>query len=497
MRPVQAGTDLTRRAFLARSAAAGAGLLGLVGLDAAWPAAAAARSAAAVGDVRRFVSRPDLVPPVLTAAHAARGAAPGYLFLAPSSGPGQRGTLIVDDRGDPVWFRPTVPATAMNFRAAVFRGRPVLTWWQGQTEHGLGRGTHVVLDETYREVARLPAGHGRPSDLHEFLLTPRGTALVTSWERVPMDLSRLGGLANGVVVGGIVQELELPSGRVLFEWRSLDHVPVDESQAGMTTRAAYDYFHVNSVELDHDGNLLVSARNTWTIYKLDRGSGEIVWRLGGKRSDFAMGPGTGFAWQHDARRHGGGEEYLLSLFDDGAAPQVQPQSKALVLALDLRRRRAAVRHVYRHRPRVLAHALGSVQVLPSGNVLVGWGTAPFVTEYARDGRVLLDLRLPPGGQNYRALRLPWAGRPLAAPDLAARRTASRHLLYASWNGATEAAAWRLEAGVVAGALEPAGTVPRRGFETRLVAPAGARYAAVAALDRRGRPLRRSQVVRLD
>jgi len=493
---VQAGTELTRLDFLARSAAVGLGALGLGAVDGTSALAAIERSSAAVGGVRRFVSRPDLVPPVLTAASRARGVADGYVFLAPSSGPGQRGALIVDDEGDPVWFRPSTPVTAMNFRAAAYRGRPVLTWWQGKTEHGLGDGTHVVLDESYREIARLPAGRGRPSDLHEFLVTDRGTALVTSWERETMNLSRLGGPSNGVVVGGVVQELELPSGRVLFEWRSFDHVPIDESHTGMTDRAAYDYFHVNSVELDHDGNLLVSARNTWTIYKLDRGSGRVMWRLGGKRSDFAMGPGTGFAWQHDARRHGGNGEYLLSLFDDGAAPVVQPQSKGLVLALDLRRKRATLRHAYRHRPRALAHALGSVQVLPNGNVLVGWGTEPYVTEYAHDGRVLLDLHLPPTGQNYRALRLPWRGRPAVPPALAARRTAGRHQLFASWNGATELAAWRLETGARAGSLADSGTVPRRGFETRFVAPAGAAYAAVVALDRHGRPLGRSKTVRL-
>src|SRR5581483_11702331 len=325
----------------------------------------------------------------------------------------------------------------------------------------------------------------------------RGTALVTAWEKSTADLTAVGGPANGPVIGGIVQELELPSGRVLFEWRSLDHVAIDESYTGVTDRAAYDYFHVNSVELDHDGNLIVSARNTWAIYKIDRGSGDVIWRLGGKRSDFAMGPGTRFAWQHDARRHGGSREYLVSLFDDGAAPQVQPQSKALVLALDLRRKRATVRNVYRHSPRVLAHALGSTQLLPNGNVLVGWGTARYITEYTRGGRALLDLRLPHGGQNYRALRLPWRGRPATQPTLAARRTSGRHLLYASWNGATDVRAWRLEVGDSAETLATAGVVPRHGFETRIVAPPAARYAAVVALDGHGRPLRGSRAIPLD
>ena len=441
-----------------------------------------------------FRSRPDLVPPVLTTVHHDVHASAGCLFLAPLSGPGQRGSLILDGSGEPLWFKPSKPVVALNFRAAVYRGKPVLTWWEGKTEHGLGEGTHVILDETYRQVARIPAGGGRPADLHEFLLTSRGTALVTAWERVPMDLSSVGGLPNGLVVGGVLQELELPSGRVLFEWRSLDHVTIDESHAAISTDTPYDYFHINSIELDADGNFLVSARNTWAIYKIDRGTGNIRWRLGGKKSDFAMGPGTGFAWQHDARHHGATDQ-LVSLFDDGAAPQVQPHSKALVLALDPKRMRATLHRKYIHDPPVLAHALGSTQLLPNGNVLVGWGTAPWLSEYTHDGRLVFDAHLPAGGQNYRVLKMPWHGRPTDRPAIAALRRHGRRLVYASWNGATEVHSWRLETGPTGASLPTVSATRRTGFETELAAPADARYAAVVALDAHGRPLGRSKTAK--
>ena len=437
----------------------------------------------AAGDVHHFVSRPDLVPPVLRVLEKRPGTSAGHLFLAPSSGPGRRGAMIADDRGDVIWFHDSNPVVAMNLRTGIYRGRPVLTWWEGKTEHGLGDGTHIVMDQHYREVLRLPSGHGRPSDLHEFVLTRRGTALVTAWESVPTNLSSYGGLANGEVVGGVVQELELPSGRVLFEWRSLDHVGLDETHQGITDRAPWDYFHVNSVELDHDGNYLVSARNTWAVYKVHAGTGEVMWRLGGKKSDFTMGPDTVFAWQHDARRHGG-SEYLLSLFDDGAAPAVQPWSKGLVLALDLKRMHASVHRKFVHRPRVLAHALGSVQVLPNRNVLVGWGTAPYITEYGRHGEVLFDAKLPDGGQNYRALRFPWKGTPHRAPDVVVRH----RVLSASWNGATEVAAWRLEA---AGTTS---THRRTGFETKIALPAGAKRVSITPVDRHGAPLHAAKTV---
>jgi hypothetical protein len=209
-----------------------------------------------------------------------------------------------------------------------------------------------------------------------------------------------------------------------------------------------------------------------------------------------MGPGTVFAWQHDARRHGG-SEYLLSLFDDGAGPPaVQPQSKAMILALDLKRMRATLHRKYTHYPNVLAHALGSVQVLPNSNVLVGWGTAPYITEYSPKGKVLFDAKLPPGGENYRVLRLPWTGRPADPPDVALVGTVARPRVYASWNGSTELRTWRLEAGARAASLEDAGRYDRDGFETEIVAPAGTRFARVTAIDGKGKPLHRSRTARL-
>lgn len=487
--------QLSRTEFVRRLAGGAAGLVALGALDdrVAWGRGSAKATVDAV-QFHRFVSRPDLRPQYLTVRQAAPGRAPGLLFVAPNSGPGDRGTLILDDAGDIVWFHPTKPRTAMNFRTALYKGKPVLTWWEGSTERGLGKGEHVVFDHSYREIARFPAGGGRESDLHEFLLTPHGTALVSSWETASADLSAVGGPSRGSVVGGVVQEIEIPSARVLFEWRSLDHVAIEESHAAFKGHA-HDYFHVNAIDVDADGDLIVSARNTWAVYKISRRTGEVLWRLGGKRSDFRMGKGTVFAWQHDARHHG--RTNLISLFDDGAAPKAEPQSRALVIALDHTRMRATLQRKFTHRPAVLAHALGSVQQLSNGNWLVGWGTEPYVTEYRADGTVVLDVMLPEGGQNYRALRLPWTGRPSESPTLAARRTATGHTLFASWNGATEVASWRLETGAGAAALQTESTLPKRGFETQLHVDPGTRYAGVTALDRHGKPLRRSRALRLE
>jgi Arylsulfotransferase (ASST) len=443
------------------------------------------------GEVQRFVSRPDLIPPKITIVRRGTGTAPGLLFLGPSSGPGQRGAMIVDGQGELVWFRPTVPASVLNLRAATYRGEPALTWWEGKTKHGLGIGDHVIADHAYREIARFPAGGGLGADLHELILTPEGTALVTAYDIPTVDRSSVGS-ARGRVVEGVVQELAVPSARVLFEWRSLDHVKLTESYAKVAP--AFDFFHVNSIDVDADGNLLVSARNTWTVYKIDRQSGKVIWRLGGKKSDFAMGPGTQFAWQHDARHVGDGSQ--LTLFDNADDPQVQPQSRGLALALDLGKKRATLVHQYIHRPKLLAHAFGSVQAQPNGNVLVGWGTEPYFTEYTAGGAVLFDAKLPYGGQNYRTLRFPWSSIPAEPPRLVARSTPSGSLLYVTWNGATGVHAWQVLAGSGPTRLAPVATSPRTGFETRLHLPTGHRYAAVAALDSSGKTLGRSAAVSL-
>jgi hypothetical protein len=453
------------------------------------------RPADSVGKgIRVFRSRGDLRPALLTVTKRTARAAKGYLFIAPNSGPGQRGVMIVDDKGELVWFKRTFPATAMNFRTAVYKGKPVLTWWEGKTDRGLGTGEHVIVDSSYKEIARFPAGRGRESDLHELIITPRNTALITSWESRTRDLTALGGTSRHEVIGGVVQEIEIPSARVLYEWRSLDHVGIDESYQGVGP--SFDYFHINSVEIDHDGNYLVSARNTWTIYKISSRTGKVLWRLGGKKSDFAMGPGTSFAWQHDARDLGPGDRFI-SLFDNGAAPPVESHSHAMILQLDHKRKRVTVGRDYHHTSKqLLAFAMGSAQRLGNGNLLVGWGTEPHLTEFSLGGAVVFDAHLPHGGQNYRAFRLPWVGHPTDRPRLVTRSTAAGKRLYVSWNGATQVASWQLRAGATAGDLTVRATGAKRSFETMLTAPRGARFAAVVALDRHGKVLASSRVVRL-
>jgi hypothetical protein len=472
----------SRRGFLAAAGSTGAALL-FPGAAAALGRLAQATEAAGAA-VDSFRSRRDLAAPAIAVPVAATDTSPGLIFLSAVTGPGKRGPMIVDDRGGLVWFRPLDRRTAADFRVQRYRGAPVLTWWEGGITGGYGKGEYVIADAAYRTVQRVRAGNGHQGDLHEFRLTPQGTALLTIYEPLPFDLTPFGGPVDGTLLESIVQEVDVASGRVLFEWHARDHVGLDESYRAVGD-GILDHFHANSVDVDSDGNLLVSGRHTWAVYKLDRRSGEIVWRLGGKKSDFELGPGADFYWQHDARRQPDG---TISIFDDGAEPPEEAASRGIRLQVDENARKASLAAEYVHPDHVLASAMGSMQVLPDGGAFVGWGTVPGFSEFTPDGELRFDARLAGGGGSYRTYRFPWSGRPEAPPMLAVGGPKAKRLAYASWNGATEVRRWRLRGGASRRSLRPLGTVARNGFETAIRVPPGVAWVAADAVGAKGRVL---------
>jgi hypothetical protein len=504
-RLVTEGRDLrwTRRGFVGAAGAALAAAFVPRGLAASLRTQAPSRGWAPGGG---YLSRPDLRPPPVVVTTPANGTAAGYVFLAPfdihnttGSGPGQYGPLVVDNEGEPVWYLPVQGKTAMDLRVQRYRGRPVLTWYEGDVLGGYG-GTFGVYDRTYHQIARVAAGNGMHGDLHEFLITSRNTALISIYQQVTADLSSVGGPVAGQVVAGVVQELDIPTGKVLFQWRSTDHVPVAESFMTQATPAGnVDYFHLNSIGVDLDGDLLVSGRNTGAVYKVDRRSGSVKWRLGGKRSDFGFGPGAAFSYQHDVRRHADG---TLTVFDNGAflpgaGGAVEPFSRPIRLALDLSSMTATLVGEYLPAGARSAWAMGNLQQLPGGGAFVGWGTAGSFSEFTVLGDVCFDASFGDGSVTYRAFRFPWVGRPTGRPAVAVLAngdgTASVH---ASWNGATEVASWQVRTGRTAASLTPQKTAPRSGFETAIVVAAASGYVAAAALDTSGRVLGTSEAVRV-
>ncbi|RSN43795.1 MULTISPECIES: arylsulfotransferase family protein [Actinomadura] len=437
-----------------------------------------------------YVTMPELRPPQMS---ARRGGAPekGLVFLGPFRGTAHADGLIVDDRGEPVWVNPS-QQTVTDLRVQTFEGRPVLTYWEGERRTGgYGWGKGVILDDTYRKIAEVRAGGGDGVhvDLHEFQLTDRGTALIVAYPLVRADMRAIGGPRDGHVFDNRVQEIDVRTGRVLFDWSALDHIDIAETVTPLADNAdgtdgkPFDPVHVNSVEADGDA-LLLSARNTSALYRIDRRTGAIRWRLGGTRGDFELGDGVEFKWQHDARRRPDG---TITLFDNAITEAETGPSRGIMIKVDERARRADLVWEYTDGT-TFAHYMANMQILPGGNVFLGYGSTAAAIEYTPSGEVVFELKT--GQSSYRAYRHAWTAQPGTPPLLASRSTASGMRLYASWNGATEVAAWRFLTGPDSSRLSPAATVRRSGFETSAQVKRAATAVAVA-LDAGGAELARS------
>jgi Arylsulfotransferase (ASST) len=447
-----------------------------------------------LGETRHeYVSRPDLGAPGIEITPYASPATSSptdddLVFLAPKDGEPMNSLLIVDAEGEPVWIHPLGEARSYDLKVQEYQGEPVLTWWRGENlALGYGAGEWVVMDDSYEEIATVTTHGVQEADFHELTLTDDGTALMVSYPKVRRDLTEIGGPEDGYVIDNVIQEVDVESGEVLFEWSALDHIPLTDTRVDVQTaegqdgleETPFDYAHVNSVTEDTDGSLLVSARNTHAIYRIDRETGEIDWTLGGSSSDFAMTGGAAFAWQHDAQRQSDG---TITLYDNENLPPMDDQSRGLRLELDRRSGTARVVTEYLPPDGRLAESQGNLQVRDNGNVLIGWGQQPYYSEYTADGELLWDAALE-SGESYRALRLPWVAEPAEPPDLVVEDGTA----YVSWNGATEVAAWRFVAGADAAEASEVATVRREGFETAVDVP-DEPYVAVEALDADGQVL---------
>jgi hypothetical protein len=451
----------------------------------------------------KFRSRPDLrTLPDVTITVPANATAPGYIFLTPASGAGLWGPLIVDDKGSPVWFKkvPDPATVAIDFKVQQYRGKQVLTWWEGTIGgtggQGVGQGEFVIADQNYREITRVRAAGTEQADQHDFVVTPRGTALFWVYDPVPYDLTPMGGPADGVLHDGVIQEIDIATGKRVFEWRARDHIALDESYAplpqGESAKLPWDYFHPNSVGLDADGHLIISARHTWGCYKINKESGEVMWRLGGKKTDFTIGPNASFSWQHDFRRRRDGS---YGMFDNGAGiTKEREYSRGLVLKLDEQVRTATLVREYVHPDKISAPTQGSFRELADGGNLIGWGQKPNFTEFTADGTIRLDGHLPLDNQSYRAYKSEWVGEPMDQPALGLHVDNGNVVVSVSWNGTTKVAKWRARAGGQPKELTETVEAARTGFETTLTITGTPEYVVADALDADGKVLGTSSAI---
>jgi Arylsulfotransferase (ASST) len=482
-------------------------------------AATATPAFAADEGVANFVSAPKLKPPLLTVNRSSRGQAPGFIFTAIFQNKfftdplvGQGGPMILDNKSHYVWLKPATKAApdTLNLQVQRYQGKPVLIYWDGVVQNnGEMTGTWHVLNDRYKEIAKVGSQNGWDPSGHEFFITKDGHALVTGYRHVQhTDLQSAGGGPDQTLLDTGVLEYDVKTGQLIKVWSAAEHLPMTDGYppANPNSPVAYDPWHINSIDVASDGSWLVSMRNTWAIYKINPGTGQILWILGGKRSDFLIPDNVAFAFQHDARWRPNGE---ISMFDNDCCslipqpsgpPKAMPpvhgqQSRGLQIKLDENAKTVSLvseNKLYD----LTAGTQGNRQVLANGNVMIGWGQQPFFSEFTKTGKLLLSVRFPDPDESYRAYRYAWTGHPSGRPVVAARPSGKRTRVYASWNGATRVAAYRIFAGPSSRKLKlVAKRVRKVGFETAKTIKTGGPVVKVQALDAKGRVLGTSRAVR--
>jgi hypothetical protein len=396
-------------------------------------------------------------PPPLTVLTRHTSNNNGDIFIAPGGGGYPAGPEIVTTAGKLVWFH-RLPAgeVATDFRTQTYLGQPVLTWFQSG---GLGAqggpvvspspvvpggsrgpagpvrspgpngprgpvgpgpngpsGTDYIYNDHYQKIAVVRAGNGAAANFHEFLITPWNTALITADTVTTANLSSIGGPADQLVIDGIVQEIDIRTGLVLFQWDSAGNVPYTDSYMPRPSSPSqpWDWFHINAVHLDTDGSLLVGSRNTWAVFKVNRHTGQVMWQLGGKHSSFTLRAAPGqildragkiFAWQHDPEAVGGGE---YTFFDDESGGNLLGSSRVVTVRLDLATRVATLVESDDQPEGQVAQVMGNAETTPGGDLFVGWGSLPYISEFNSSGKLLFNAKLPSGVETYRAYLLPWS-----------------------------------------------------------------------------------------
>jgi hypothetical protein len=330
--------------------------------------------------------------------------APGRLFLAsfPIGAAGSPYLMIVGNAGGPVFAR-AAPQFCTDFKEQP-DGR--LTYYD------TANAKFYIMDNTYTVVDSVVCGNEFYTDLHELRLLPNGHALLMGIDLEIVDMSTVvpGGNPAASVSGLVIQELDQDR-NVVFQWRSWDHFQVTDATHEDLTAASIDYVHGNALEVDTDGNLLLSSRHMDEITKIDRTTGDVIWRWGGKNNQFTLvGDTLWFSHQHAIRRIANGH---VTLFDNGNfhTPQF---SRAVEYALDETNMTAELVWQYRNTPDTYGNAMGYVQRLDNGSTLVSWGTGkPDMIEVSPGGAKVMTLSLPAGVASYRMFRQDW-GEGLAA-----------------------------------------------------------------------------------
>jgi hypothetical protein len=391
-------------------------------------AAAAPAASAATKTAATKTAASTLAPPPVKILTNTAGNKGGDIFISPfgDATTYANGAEILSPNGKKVvWFhRAPAGQEDADFRTQTYDGKPVLTFWQGTGLGGVSTGTDFIYNDHYKLIAAVKAGNGYSADGHEFLITPWNTALIISYTTATANLTKIGGPADQTVINGIVQEINIKTGKVLFQWNSANHVPYAQSEQPLPAAASdpWDWFHLNAVKVVTNGDFLIDARDTWTAYEVSPRTGKIEWRLGGKDSSFKLKAAKGqvldvvgkiFAWQHDPEGHGNG---IYTFFDNDAAGTANtgtnilvdlPYSRAITVKLNYRTHVATLIKSDNQPEGLSAPSQGNAQLLRGGGLFVGWGSQPYFSEFSPSGKVIFNAEFPAGVNTYRAYRLPW------------------------------------------------------------------------------------------
>ncbi len=385
----------------------------------------------------------------------------------------------------------------------------MLTYWKGASGgQGFSQvGAYEILNNKYNKIATVTPGNGYGPNIHEFELTAHDTALVQAYRGVKWDMTSVGGPSDGKIFDNVVQEIDIETGAVLFEWHALGNVGLKASEGPIPgDGSVWDYLHINATKADGD-SILISGRRTSTIYRVNRFTAKTRWRLRGdglkpNTNNFTVPEDAKWGYQHDMERQPNGN---ISLFDNGSdrpqngLPVISEESNILVLKLSSEggKRTASLVKRYTHEPDpIVAQSQGSARLLENGNWFAGWGQVLAMTEFSPDGTVVWDATFASTGQNtnsYRSFKAPWTGYPKDRPAIASEAAEGGATVYASWNGSTKVQSWKVYTGADAGSLSEAGSADWDGLETEISIPTAGAVVQVAALDAGGNELGRSGV----
>lgn len=372
--------------------------------------------------------------------------------------------MIVDNNGEPVYYdRLDGHPSVIDFKRQELHEN-FFTYHDTTT-----REVHLV-NQNYERERSYTIGDDYLTDWHDFQLEENGNALMMSHDYRLVDMTQYHpyGDPSALVVGCILREIT-PSGNIVFEWRSWDHIPITDTNQVLTD-STVRYIHCNSIERDYDGNLLISSRHLNEVTKINTSTGEIMWRLGGSQNDFFFTNDDGFSYQHSARREFG----RLAIFDNGNEHD-PPRSRGVEYILDEENLTATRVWEYDPDPDIYSSFMGNMQRLPNWNRVIGWGGTHrrTVTEVRGAGQPVWELTDTDSiGGTYRAFRYTWQGYPTWPPTLVAESNLHGHFgqdnaqatLYFSYNGATEVSQYEIHA-IINDVDILLDVVPRDGFET--------------------------------